>query len=408
MIARERQELELENLQSYAESRGFDEDLEIYDVAYFQRKQRRTLIGMTEEELRDYLPLPKVLDGVFQLCSKLFDIQFQEVTEESSKWHPEVRLFRITDGDGKKTLGQFYLDAFIRDDKGYAGGDKGWYIPIRPRSAMGRSEPLGAMIFAFSPPGYGKPSLLSFGETQELLRNFGSLLQHILCESDYADTCGKTGLEWDAIDFVGFFMTHWLYQPDVLKLVSGHWSSGEPLKDEVIQTLCTTARHHLAGYHLCLDLYKAAFDLAFHSETGDTESYMDMADKMRKEYLLLPTIKGDTFPMYFSEVMGGDSPAAYFSTTWAKMLAADAFSAVQEAIPIENNNGNNEIQSFERDEVKAVTKRFRNTFLALGSSRPMAETFRQFRGRDPSHEALLLSLGLKSVTVPKKKAAAST
>jgi oligopeptidase A len=126
-------------------------------------------------------------------------------------------------------VGQFYLDAYIRDNKGYAGGDKGWYIPIRPRSKIGPSIPLGSLVLSLSAPNYGKPSLLSFNEVQEVLRNMGSLIQHMLSGSEWSDLSGKQGIEWDALEFVGLFMTHWLYTPDVISLISGHWSTGQCL-----------------------------------------------------------------------------------------------------------------------------------------------------------------------------------
>lgn len=292
--AKARQEIELETLQAYAHARGFDDDIEVFDVEYFQRKQRRTILGKSDEDLRDFFPLPKVLDGVFTLCGKLFDVSFCEISDGWSKWHPDVKLFEVSK-NGQK-LGAFYLDAFIRDEKGYAGGDKGWYVPIRPRSEASKTAPLGALVMSLSPPNYGKPSLLNFFEVKELLRNFGSLLQHLLCENEFSDTCGKIGLEWDALDFVSNFMAEWAYHPDVIRLVSGHWSSSETLSEEIVGHLSTSIKQHMAGYHLCNDLFRAAFDIAFYSD--EAESYIDVEENLRKQYLLLPKINGDVSPLY--------------------------------------------------------------------------------------------------------------
>ena len=358
---------------------------------------------VSDEDLRDFFPLPKVMDGIFQLCSSMFSVGFEEVKGaevEMSIWHPEVKVYRaidLTPGANNRVLGEFYLDLYIRDDKGYAGGDKGWYIPVRSHSRMGQCRPLGSLIMSLPVPNYGKPSLLNMSEVEELLRNFGNLLFHMCStNSDYSDLCGKGGLEWDVLDLPGYFMTHWLYLPEVLQLFSGHWSSNQPLEPKVISKLCTVPRQLLAGYKLCNDLYKASYDLAFYSEDYNKEAYQDIVKRIRQDFLLLPEVQGDVFPLYVSEMLSGDYPGAMFCSTWAKMLAADAFSAVQEVMP-DNDS------LLESDQVKKVTARYRNTILSSGSSKPFAETFRLFRGRDPSHEALLLTLGLKATQHPKKK-----
>ena len=161
-------------------------------------------------------------------------------------------------GAGSKVIGKFFLDPYVRDDKGYAGGDKGWYVPLRPHSQTAGCTALGAMVLSLPIPNYGKPSLLSFHETEELLRNFGNLLQHS-CSSGckWADFSGNIGIEWDVLDMPGKFMSYWLYNPEVLRSLSGHWSTNEPLPNNVIDALCTSAgMQHLAGYNLCNELYR--------------------------------------------------------------------------------------------------------------------------------------------------------
>jgi oligopeptidase A len=170
------------------------------------------LSRMSDEDLRNYFPLPRVLTGVFKLCQKLFGVIFEEIKSPEAKasaWNKDVSLFRVVDETNGKVLGNFFFDPFIRDDKGYAGGSKGWFIPLRPRSNISGSVPLGALIMSLPPPNYGKPSLLNFAETEEVLRNFGNLLMHILAESQWSDLCGKNGIEWDALDLAGNFMTQW-------------------------------------------------------------------------------------------------------------------------------------------------------------------------------------------------------
>ena len=420
--AKQYQEAELEQLQAFAASRGFEEDIEVYDVEFFKRKQRRTLLGMSDEDFRDYLPLPKVLTGIFRLCESLFDLRFEEIgspTDGTSdvskilgkkKWSPDIKLYRVVDvarGGENKVLGQFFLDPYLRDDKGYGGGEKGWYIPIRPHSSIAGCHALGAMILSLPVPNYGKPSLLNIAETEEILRNFGNLLVHMCSSKDckWSDLSGRFGLEWDVADLAGLFMSHWLYVPEILRSLSGHWSSNEPLPNNVVETLCSTAgKQHLAGYSLCNDLYHAAYDMAFYTDDYEKESYQDLAERLRAQYLLLPPAGGDAFPLYMNDMMCGDNPASLYAKTWTKMLAADAFSAVQEAIEINGTHSNNSKTEILQDEaVKSVTRRFRSTLLDKGSSQLASEMFRHFRGRDPSHEALLISLGLHSTKAPKIK-----
>ena len=214
--AKEGQESELEAMQVYANSRDFDGDIDVFDIDYFRRKQRRTFLGLSDEDLSEYFPLPKVLDGILNLCSKLFDIEFQELEAEGS-WHPDVKLFAVKDTKKEEILGHFYFDPYLREEKGYAGGDHGWYMPLRSRSKIGNSSPLGAIIFSLTPPNVGKPSLLTFFEVKEVLNKFGMALQHILCENEYSDLGGRTALEWDVVDFVGEFMSELIHNPQVIR-----------------------------------------------------------------------------------------------------------------------------------------------------------------------------------------------
>ena len=420
--AKQHQEMELEQLQAYGASRGFDEEIEVYDVEFLKRKQRRTLLGMSDEDIRDFLPFPKVLTGIFKLCESLFELRFEEVTAHNcssedfeklmsnKRWAPEVKFYRVIDvaaGGNNQILGEFFLDPYVRDNKGYGGGDKGWYIPIRPHSSTSKCRALGAMILSLPIPNYGKPSLLNIFETEELLRNFGNLLVHV-CSSrtvKWGDLSGRTALERDVIDFAGSFMTHWLYVPNILRSISGHWSTNEPLPSNVIETLCTTAgKQHMAGYSLSEELFLVAYDMAFYGQDYEKEEYQDLAIRLRSEYLLLPPTSGDAFPLYFKDIMTGEYPAALYCKTWSKMLAADAFSAVEEAL---EGNGTTLLKANDditkNEAVKTVTRRLRTTLLDKGSSQPTSEMFRQFRGRDPSHEALLMSLGMQSTTSPKMK-----
>ena len=154
---------------------------------------------------------------------------------------------------------------FERGDKSYMGSDRGWFFPLRQHSIKGNSKPLSAMVLSLPNPGYGKPCLLNFEEARELLRLFGNLLLHTCANGAWSEVCGHNGIEQDAVDIAENFMTEWLYTPEFLTTVAGHWSSNQPLGQNVLDGLCSS-RHHLAGFELCTELFRAAYDIAFYTE----------------------------------------------------------------------------------------------------------------------------------------------
>jgi len=395
-VAKDCQEQELASLQEYAESRGFEDKIREFDVPFFRRKQARTLFGVEDEAMRDYFPLPIVLKGIFDLLETQFGVKFEIVEADSgdlgSLWNPEVTLYRVKDGD--EEVGYCYLDPYIRDDKAYQGGDKGWYLPVRPHSKMGGSKAAGAVIMALGPPGYGKPSLLSVQEVVEVVRQFGKVVQNMLAARKWSETSGVSGMEWDCLNLVPDFMMQWLGVPHVLQSLSQHWSSGQRLSEAQAISL-VSARNHLAGYDLCYELYKAAYDIAFYTEDYENEQFAELAIRLAPQYLVLDREKEDAFPMYFEEMLTGQWAAGYYSHTWSKMLAADLFSAYLE-VGLEN-----------KEAVAKVSSRFKSTFLTSGSAVPTGQLFREFRGRDPTPEALLISLGLKESIQPKNRGSKS-
>jgi len=243
---------------------------------------------------------------------------------------------------------------------------------------------------ALTPPGYGKPSLLSLPEVEELVRKLGKVVVHMLGQRKWAETSGLMGLERDALNLVPDLLSHWLGVPAVLASLSGHWSTGEKLSDSQVMSL-VASRNHMAGYHLCQELYKAAFDIAFYSEDYENEQYQTLAARLAPQYLVLDREKEDAFPLYFGDITTGHWGAGYYSHTWCRMLAADIFSAYMEA-GFDNHQ-----------EIQKVSARFKKTFLTGGSALHPALLFREFRGRDPTPEALLISLGLKSSPSPKTR-----
>ncbi|XP_023323332.1 probable cytosolic oligopeptidase A [Eurytemora carolleeae] len=380
--AKTAQEIELAALQEYAETRGFEDSIKEFDVEFFKRKQIRTLFNIEEEAMREFFPLPHVLETIFILLKEHYNLVFTLVKPQGAEkpWSEEVSIYRVTDNQGN-FKGHCYLDPYIRDDKGYQGGDRGWYVPLRTSSGVAGSTPVGCIVMALGAPGYGKPSLLSFNEVEELLRQIGKSLVHLSATKKWAETSGRTGVEWDALNLVPELMTHWLSVPSFLTSVSKHWSTGEELSPVQVENQIQ-AKKHMSGYATSHELFKAAFDISFYSEDFENEQYQALVDRLTPQYLVLAREREDCFPLYFEDILTGNLAAGYYSHLWSRMLAADVFSAYWES------------GWEDKEAISKVSRRITRTLLSAGSSAPMVEIFRELRGRDPNPEALMISLGL--------------
>lgn len=375
--ARSMQDAEIELLQRFAKDRGFSSTLEHWDIPYWQRKQKFSLYGFDENKIREYFPLPKVMNSLFTLCSQLFKIDIVEKAGVHT-WHKDVKFYDVFDDSSTSPIAGFYFDPYARhDQKIRVYDDAGWHIAMRNRCATTSTNPLSALIFNFPAPIEGKPSLLSFKEVGFLFQRFGHSLRHLLTKANYSEVAGLSNVEWDAAEVCGQVMTHWLYDPHTIRSISGHFSTEEPLPEDIVKNL-QNIRSHMAGYDLCKELYLAKLDLDLHSRK---EFWRDIVRELWPKYHALPFNKYDSHPLSFTQIMSEEWAAAYFCHLWSKMIAADLYSAFEEA---------------RKDDVDILTvgKRYRETFLAVGGSCHPSEVFRRFRGRDPSPHALLKNLGL--------------
>lgn len=390
-IARPAQEAEIAQLQAYAEKTGFPKKLEIQDVPYFRRRQMQDLYGFDAEVIREYFPLNKVLGNMFTLAEKLFNIKIVE-RPSVNRWHDDVKFYDIFDlEDGaKQPIAGFYVDLYARDDeKLVVQENAGWMVGIRSRSELTNTKPLSALIFNFKQIP-GKPLLLSLDDVQLLFNKFGHSLQHLLCKSMYSELAGLSNVEWDAVEVGGNVMTNLLYNENVLKSITSHFSNDDPLPDKHV-TAVVNQRKHLAGFNLCRDLYHSSLDLELHRRK---DFWLDIVKELYPKYHVFALDKKDAHPCSFVPIFSGEWGGAYFSHIWSRLIAADVYSAFFEA-----NKTQNESDFLE------VGKRFRSTFLTYGGNLHPSEVFRRFRGRDPSAKALLRSLGLKkpkSVTSDEK------
>ncbi|MCR9278256.1 MAG: M3 family metallopeptidase [Pseudomonadaceae bacterium] len=364
------------------------DDLQPWDVAYWAEKQQQALYGYDSEALREYFPLPIVVQGLFELTNTLYGVTFEEVTDGSVPlWHEDVRFYQML-RDGEPIAG-FYFDPYARPGAKRAGA---WMNTVVDRSArlapdgMPTSLPVGFMIQNARPPADGKPALMSLAEVRTLFHEFGHLTQLMFTRVEEAGVSGINLVEWDTVEVASQFNEFWMDYPPFLEKLTSHVDTGEHLDRETIDRIIDS-RTYMAGNGVLGQLVLGKTDLRAHERygvpgSGDNRSPFEMEQDIIAQTRVMPSLPGDSFLHSITHLFAGGYAAGYFSYKWAEVMAADAFSAFEE-VGLDNSDG-----------VREVAQRFEDTVLSLGGSKPAAETYRLFRGRDATPEALLRSQGL--------------
>lgn len=375
---------DLETLQRYANDHGLEGALTLWDIGYYSERLREERFDYSEEALRPYFPMPRVLDGLFALAGRLFGVTIEAADGETPVWHPDVRFFRVRDESGE-AIAAFYLDPYSRPGDKRGGA---WMGECLGRTRQGQAAPREAVAYLVcnqTPPVGDRPSLMSFDEVLTLFHEFGHGLQHMLTRVDYGLASGIRNIEWDAVELPSQFMENWCYHRETLRGLSAHVDSGEPLPNELFDKI-EAARTFRAGSAMLRQLYFASMDLALHREDLSARgvSIFDVQREVAQRTTVLPPLPEDRFLCSFGHIFAGGYAAGYYSYKWAEVLSADAFSAFEDA-GLEDPAA-----------VSATGRRFRETVLALGGGTPPMEVFKAFRGREPSPEALLRHSGLTS------------
>ncbi|KAI5716308.1 hypothetical protein M8J76_004350 [Diaphorina citri] len=378
--ARLAQDSEVESLQSFVENKH---PIQIWDVPYYSRLQKKELYGYDEAEWSNYFTLENVLSCLFNLTGKLFDIQFEE--KDVEVWNKHVRYFNIYDRNSTVPLGGFYLDPYRNGQK----LDVNQVISLRTGSRINQViTPLNTLILNLTEPQYGKPCLLTFKQVENLFFHFGSLLQRSLTATHYSDVSGVNNVEWDSVYIINYFLTHFLYEERVFAELNSHFATGEKLKmtDEQLKAL----RAHNAGIDVCSELFKANLDLQLHN--GPKPHWSEISRELYPLHFGFPIDKYSNLPCRFVEVGSGDLAAGYYSFLWSKLVSADIFYAFKEdgegRLEDESGRSDSGVSGGERTEPN-VGSRLRDTFLTFGGSCHSSEVFRRFRGRDPCFKPFL-------------------
>ena len=376
---------ELEELRACAERSGAPEaaDLKPWDVSFWAERLRQDRFELDSEALRPWFPLPRVLEGLFGLCDRLFGIAIEAADGEAPVWHPDVRFFRVNDAADGCPLAAFYLDPYSRPGSKRGGA---WMDEclVRQRRADGSPVlPVAYLVCNQSPPVGETPSLMTFAEVETLFHEFGHGLHHMLTTVERPQAAGINNVEWDAVELPSQFMENWCYDRATLLGMARHWQSGEALPEAEFEKLLA-ARTFLGGAATLRQVHFALTDLKLHSEwtPGSGVSPEGLRRRIAATTTVLEPLPEDAMLCSFSHIFAGGYSAGYYSYKWAEVLSADAFSAFEEA-----DLGNEEA-------IRATGRRFRDTVLSLGGSVHPAKVFEAFRGRPPSAEALIRHSGL--------------
>jgi oligopeptidase A len=379
-------ERELDDLKAIARRHGAAEAKELapWDLPYWSEKLRQERFDLDQEALRPWFPLPQVLDGLFGLCNRLFNVVIEAADGEAPIWHQDVRYFRVQRQDGTP-LASFYLDPYSRPASKRGGAWMDECLGRRTNSDGTHVLPVAYLICNQTPPVEDTPSLMSFEEVETLFHEFGHGLQHMLTTVDEPEAAGISNVEWDAVELPSQFMENWCLDRATLMGMARHWQTNEPLPEDEFQKL-RKSRTFNAGLATLRQVHFALSDLRLHSrwtpELGITP------DALRRDVATTTTvmepIPEDQFLCAFGHIFAGGYSAGYYSYKWAEVLSADAFAAFEDA-GLDNEQ-----------KVQSTGALFRDTVLSLGGSRSPSEVFEAFRGRPASTEALIRHSGLAS------------
>jgi oligopeptidase A len=349
--------------------------LNAWDVGFYAERLQRSRYAVSQEELRPYFGLPRVLAGLFEVAARLFDVRIR-ARDGVALWHPDVRFYELTDAAGH-ALGSFYLDAYARPNKRSGA----WMDECigRKHLAAGSTLPVAYLVCNFLPPSGSHPALLTHDDVLTLFHEFGHGLHHLLTRVDYPSLAGINGVAWDAVELPSQFLENYAWQPDVLQRISAHVESGATLPQQLQQRIIQT-RSFQAGLQMVRQLEFSLFDFKLHAGYDPKLGGRIAAvlAEVRAAVTVTPIPEWNRFAHSFGHVFAGGYAAGYYGYKWAEVLAADAFGAFEEQ------------GVFDR----ATAQRFLDAILARGGSRDALDGFIEFRGRRPDVRALLKQNGI--------------
>ncbi|MBD9391263.1 M3 family metallopeptidase [Acidovorax sp. ACV01] len=383
--ARPYAEKDIADLRAFAAEHLGLADPQAWDWPYISEKLKEARYAFSEQEVKKYFTAPKVLAGLFKIIETLFEVSIRRDT--AAVWHPAVEFYRIERAHpegthkGPQLVGQFYLDQPARTGK--RGG--AWMDDVRTRWLRPDTgvlqTPVAHLVCNFASGVDGKPPLLTHDDVITLFHEFGHGLHHMLTQVNERDVSGIGGVEWDAVELPSQFMENFCWEWDVLKHMTAHVDTGEPLPRALFDKMIA-AKNYQSGMQTLRQIEFSLFDMLLHTEHDPAQDIMPLLDQVRREVAVLQPPAFSRTAHTFSHIFAGGYAAGYYSYKWAEVLSADAYAAFEET------SGSDGLPSIE------TGRRYRQAILEAGGSRPAMESFKAFRGREPSLDALLRHQGM--------------
>lgn len=372
-------EKDFEEVCLFAEETYQQKDLQSWDLPYYSEKLKQSRYAISEEELRPYFPENKVVAGLFEVVNRLFKISIKP-RENVDSWHQDVKFFDVYDHSGE-LRGSFYLDLYARAKK--RGG--AWMDDCVGRRLKPNGEiqlPVAYLTCNFNGPVGDKPALFTHDEVVTLFHEFGHGIHHMLTQIDETSVSGIDGVPWDAVELPSQFLENWCWQPEALSFISSHYKTGEPLPADLLEKMLA-AKNFQSAMQMLRQLEFSLFDFKMHANfqpnSENSSTYIqEILDQVREQYAVVKAPEFSRFQHSFSHIFAGGYAAGYYSYKWAEVLSADAFSRFEDEGIFSEKAGLD----------------FLHNILEKGGSKEPSELFFNYRGREPSIDALLRHNGI--------------
>ena len=364
---------DLNELKAFAQTELGLSDLQSWDMSYASEKLKEQKYAFSDLEVRQYFQEDRVLEGLFTLTERLFDVRI--VPAHTDTWHEDVRFFEVQQHG--QAIAHFYLDPYARASKRSGA----WMDDARGRKRThnGIQTPLAYLTCNYTKPAAGKPAQLSHDDVQTLFHEFGHGIHHMLTQVEELDVAGINGVEWDAVELPSQFMENFAWEWSVVQSLTCHESTGQAMPKALFDKM-VAAKNFQSGLQTLRQIEFSLFDMLVHTEFDPHANtpLLDLVRTVRQEVALIIPPAYNRFANSFSHIFSGGYAAGYYSYKWAEVLSADAFAMFEENGVVSPTTG----------------KRFLDEILSVGGSRPAAESFQAFRGRAPSMDALLRHTGM--------------
>ncbi|AWX14289.1 oligopeptidase A [Mergibacter septicus] len=374
--SKEQAKREVIELQDFCKEHYAVTELAPWDITFYSEKQKQYLYSINDEELRPYFPENQVLNGLFEVLKRIFNIRAVERFDVDT-WHQDVRFFDLVDHN-EEVRGSFYLDLYARENK--RGG--AWMddcIGRKRKADDSLQKPVAYLTCNFNKPLGDKPALFTHDEVITLFHEFGHGIHHMLTLIETGDVAGINGVPWDAVELPSQFLENWCWEKEALAFISRHYQTGEALPEEKLQQLLK-AKNFQAAMFVLRQLEFGLFDFRLHYEFDPQQKgqILQVLRDVKANVAVLQSPDWVRTPHSFSHIFAGGYAAGYYSYLWAEVLSADAYSRFEEEGIFNQATG----QSF-----------LDNILTRGGSEEPMV-LFKRFRGREPKLDALLRHKGI--------------